>query len=189
MVLTGSWSLDDDTSERYNWCPDSSAEESQCDNPKWIYWGQLGDPDDVVANDLPLGSPIDTSDCLSSNVPYSSFNMSFNGTSYIPTVTRLAHAKKGELNNSNNPTFLTYGQDNAIISKTGSLYTENSELTIKNTTKSSYDGYDAAFQKQTWISQIGIYDEDKNLIAIAKLANPVRKTEDRDFTFKLKLDI
>ena len=189
IALTGDWSLDSNTSERYNWCPDSSAEQSQCDNPKWIYWGQLGDPEDVVANDLPLGSPVDTSDCLSSNVPYSSFDLSFNGTSYIPTVTMLAHAKKGELNNSNNPTFLTYGQDNAIISKTGSLYSENSELTIKNTTKSPYDGYDAAFQKQTWISQIGVYDEDKNLIAIAKLANPVRKTEDRDFTFKLKLDI
>jgi len=29
----------------------------------------------------------------------------------------------------------------------------------------------------------------KNLIAIAKLAKPIRKSENRDFTFKLKLDI
>ena len=34
-----------------------------------------------------------------------------------------------------------------------------------------------------------IYDKDKNLIAIASLANPVKKTETRDFMFKLKLDI
>jgi len=45
------------------------------------------------------------------------------------------------------------------------------------------------FQKQTWISRIGIYDEDMNLIGIAKPANPVKKTVDRSFTFKLKLDI
>jgi hypothetical protein len=118
-----------------------------------------------------------------------SSTLSFNGTSYIPTVTMLAHAKKGELNHSNNPTYLTFGQNSAnMLYGTGSLYAENSELEIKNTVKSPYDDHDAIFQKQTWISQIGIYDEDKNLIAIAKLANPVRKTENREFTFKLRLD-
>ena len=35
----------------------------------------------------------------------------------------------------------------------------------------------------------GIYDDKKNLIAVAKLAKPVRKSEERDFTFKIKLDI
>ena len=33
-----------------------------------------------------------------------------------------------------------------------------------------------------------LYDENKNLIAIAKTATPVKKTEERDLTFKLKLD-
>ena len=28
-----------------------------------------------------------------------------------------------------------------------------------------------------------------NLVAIAKLATPVKKTEERDLTFKLKLDL
>ena len=41
----------------------------------------------------------------------------------------------------------------------------------------------------TYISSIGVYDKDRNLIAVAKLANPVRKLESEDFTFKLKLDI
>ena len=36
---------------------------------------------------------------------------------------------------------------------------------------------------------VEIYDKDKNLIAVAKLATPVKKTEERDLTFKLKLDI
>ena len=34
-----------------------------------------------------------------------------------------------------------------------------------------------------------IYDKDKNLIGIAKMATPVRKTESDQYTFKLKLDI
>ena len=183
VLLTGDWELDDNVAskERYNWCPTAvDGTVDQCDFPRWKYWGQLGD-----INDFDNGG----TGCGESGVPSASFYMSFNGTNYIPTVTMLAHAKKGELNNSTNPTFLTYNQDNAILSNEGSLYAENSELTIKNTVKSPYDGYEATFQKQTWISQIGIYDEDKNLIAVAKLANPVRKTEDREFTFKLKLDI
>ena len=65
---------------------------------------------------------------------------------------------------------------------------ENSDLEIANTVQSPYPDPEALFEKQTWISKIGIYDKDKNLIAIAKLASPVRKTEEREFTFKLKLD-
>tara|TARA_R100001509_G_scaffold73906_1_gene41227 strand:+ start:176 stop:304 length:129 start_codon:yes stop_codon:yes gene_type:complete len=41
----------------------------------------------------------------------------------------------------------------------------------------------------TYISSIGIYDKDQNLIAVAKVANPIRKLESEDYTFKLKLDI
>ena len=43
--------------------------------------------------------------------------------------------------------------------------------------------------RQTFISKIGIYDENKNLIAIAKLATPLRKEEKDEFVFKLKLDL
>ena len=49
--------------------------------------------------------------------------------------------------------------------------------------------HEEKFKKQTFISKIAIYDEDKNLIAVANLAKPIKKLEDRDFTFKLKLDI
>jgi hypothetical protein len=40
-----------------------------------------------------------------------------------------------------------------------------------------------------YVSKVGIFDENKNLIGIASLASPVRKEEDQDLTFKLKLDI
>jgi len=60
---------------------------------------------------------------------------------------------------------------------------------MKNTVSSSFCNFSASFKKQTFISKIGIYDDERNLIAVANLATPVKKTEDRALTFKLKLDI
>ena len=34
-----------------------------------------------------------------------------------------------------------------------------------------------------------VYDPDGDLIAMGKFANPVRKTNEQDYTFKLKLDL
>ena len=65
---------------------------------------------------------------------------------------------------------------------------ESSEIKIKNTISSSYLSPTGSFKKQTFITKIGIYDDQKNLIGIASVAEPVKKTENRDFTFKLKMD-
>ena len=65
----------------------------------------------------------------------------------------------------------------------------NDEIPIKNTVKSPFTNTTASFEKQTFISKVGIYDENRNLIAIAKLAQPVRKREEDSYTFKLKLDL
>jgi hypothetical protein len=116
----------------------------------------------------------------------------------------LAHAKKGELNHSNNPTYLTRQPKSAIMDSkgcpTGTFrkkldayvntreYRESSRAEIKNTVRTPYPDPDGIFDKQTWISKVGIYDENRNLIAIAKLASPVRKNKDREFTFKIKMD-
>ena len=99
-----------------------------------------------------------------------------------------ANAPKGAINHSNNPTFKSYGQE--MTATTGSsFYTEKKNLKLKNVVSASYTDETPVFRKETYISKIGIYDENKNLIAVAKLATPVKKTEERDLTFKLKLDI
>ena len=67
-------------------------------------------------------------------------------------------------------------------------YFEN-ELDITNMVSSSFAETTGSLQRTTFISKVGIYDEDKNLIAVASLANPVKKTDERDLTIKLKLDI
>ena len=44
-------------------------------------------------------------------------------------------------------------------------------------------------KKQTFISKMGIYDSNKNLIAIVNMARPIRKKESDEYTFKINLDI
>lgn len=164
MLLTGSWALDTHT-EIYT--PGGTAQSSS-----WKYFGWTGS----------LGA---------TTAPSSSFAMSFRGTNYVPVRTMFANAPKGRLNHSNNPTYIEYGQSGSTTAPkaTKKGYMEDKNIDIKNTVSSSFPDPTAPFQKQTWISRIGIYDEDKNLIGIAKVANPVKKTEEREFTFKLKLDI
>jgi hypothetical protein len=125
----------------------------------------------------------------------SSYKVGFEGTSKTPVITMLAHAPKNDLVWSNNPTYLdqsslsdTYVK--SFVAQTGTLvYRENENIPIKNTVSSSYYGYEEKFKPQTFISKIGIYNEDNELIAIAKLSNPVRKTNSQAYTFKLKLDL
>jgi len=143
--------------------PDESARTAS-----WVHFGHTGS-----VNQDPILS--------------SSYSLSFEGTTYTPVLTMFAHAPKGKLNNSLNPTYIERNQN--IESNSGSLgYTENKNLKVKNTMSSSYI-YDQEYEKQVFISKIGIYDEDKNLIAIAKLAKPVRKTDELEYTFKLKYDL
>ena len=102
-----------------------------------------------------------------------------------------AHAKQGELNNSTNPTFVDFADKNdnqEEVPLSRNKYVEDTELTISNVVKSEHSNASGSFEKITYISKIGIYDEHKNLIAIAKLATPVKKTESRSYTFKMKLD-
>ncbi|HIO73185.1 MAG TPA: hypothetical protein EYN38_08815 [Flavobacteriales bacterium] len=119
----------------------------------------------------------------------SSFGISFQGTNYVPTLTMFAHANRNELNHSNNPTFLDYDHTGSHVPLTGAAqFVERKDIPIRNTVKTSWVEPTGSFKKTTYISKIALYDEKKNLIGIAKVATPVKKTEDRDFTFKLKLD-
>ena len=102
----------------------------------------------------------------------------------------LAHAPIGRLNHSNNPTYAAYGQDLLTVPTTHKRrYKENESRTIKNTISSSFKNATASFQPQTFISKVGIYDDDQNLIAVTKMATPVKKSQEAEYTFKIKLDL
>ena len=162
MMLTGTWALDADHTENYN--GDGAV------SPAWIYYA-------VGAQD---GKTITGQE--------SAWAMDFKGTNKTQVLTMFANAPKGTINHSNNPTFASYADIKTPMTG-GNFYSEQPSVTIKNVVSSSFKDPIPLFRKETYISKIGIYDEDKNLIAIAKLATPVKKTEERDLTFKLKLDI
>jgi len=160
ILLTGSWALNTYHTENYGPFTDS---------PRWKYF----------ASTL-SGSGIST--------PSSSYALDFKATEKIPNLTMLTYANRGELNYSNNPTFISASATN--VPSTGSLgYYEKEDRTVKNIVSSSFTQTSGSFEKITYISKIGIYDKYKNLIGIANMANPVRKREQDSYTFKLKIDL
>ena len=120
-------------------------------------------------------------------VPSSSFGLDFEGTEEIPTITLTTRAESGEFNHSNNPTFQEFNQ-NKYLATSSVQFMENNNISIKNIVKTDYDEEDPPFEKITYISKIAIYDEDKNLIGVAKLANPLRKKVSDNLAIKLKMD-
>jgi len=159
---------------------------SQPKRPRWTYFGSYA-----------TGS----SHASGSTVSSSLFSLSYRGINPVPNMTMFADAPAGELNNSQNMTWLSASttgstpslsiknwRENSVYYDSGT-YAEPEFLKIKNTVKSQYQNYNEEFEKQVFISQIGIFDEKKNLIGIAKLANPVLKKESDSFTFKIKLDL
>ena len=167
LLLTGSWPLSTTTMQMR---PGKLAA-----SPSWLYFG-------VGAQD---GATVDnTGDSFSS----ASFELSFEGQTDTQVYTMFAHARKGQVNYSNNPTYLKQGQT-LIQTQSPRLYEENPQRLIKNIVSSSFPGYFAPFKRQVFISRVGIYDKDRNLIGIATLADPILKEEEQEYTFKIKLDI
>jgi len=118
------------------------------------------------------------------------YTVSFKGTNNVPTLTMFANAQAGDTNNSQNPTWISssYGNKNNLTNFRSASFIESRYLDIKNTMQSDYCGYDEKFEKQVFISKVGIFDKDKNLIGVAKLATPVQKRETDAYTFKFKVD-
>ena len=119
------------------------------------------------------------------------FSLGFRGTQQVPNMTMFATAQAGDVSNSLNPTWLSssngYWRSNSSVNP--SQYVEPNQLIIKNTIQSQYCKFEDEFEKQTFISEIGLFDENKNLIGVAQLANPVQKKVIDEYTFKLKLDM
>ena len=167
LLLTGSWDL---SSETIGLTVGGSVTE-----PKWIYYG-AGAKDGVTQATAPAG------------YVSASFDMSFEGHTETQVLTMFANAGRGQVNFSNNPTYVTYGQDKLSVTSSA-IFKENPDRTIKNTVSSSFKGYEAPFKRQVYISRIAVYDENKNLIGVATLSSPILKEETQDLTFKIKLDI
>ena len=174
VLLTGSWDLKNVNLPLVSGSTSASSRVA----PSWLYYG-AGANDDVTST---------TTKAAGLGISSASFGLSFKGTSETQVMTMFARARRGEVNYSNNPTFLNFGQEQIELTSSR-VYEENSSRTIYNSVSSSYNQYKAPFKRQLYVSKVAIYDDKKNFIGIATLANPVLKEEDQDFTFKLKLDI
>ena len=115
-----------------------------------------------------------------------SYDLNFEGTNYVNTMTIFAHAKKGHLNHSNNPTYRDLSVEKFNTTGSGPMFVEGTTA-LANVVSASY--ISASFEKTTYISKVHIYDEDGNLIAITSMAKPIKKTINDEFTFKMKLDL
>ena len=164
VLLTGSWDL----------APDSYDMGDTTETPKWVNFA-VGCNDGFSTADI---------------TPSASFDFTFRGTTVTPNLTLFAHADKNDLNYSNNPTFIDKTTKSDVpFTFSSSSFVEQSNIKFKNTVSSSFSTYSGSFKKQTFISKMGIYDSNKNLIAIVNLARPVRKKESDEYTFKINLDI
>ena len=126
------------------------------------------------------------------------WSIEFEGVTETPVMTMFAHARKNELNHSNNPSFLKQYTDPdnensltrlPVTSSNSHVYREEDSKEIRNVTKTDLLEEDPIFEKETYISKIAIYDDQKKVIGYARLARPIRKTEEREMTFKLKIDL
>jgi hypothetical protein len=93
------------------------------------------------------------------------WNFEFNGVHRIPVNIYKCRAKSGEANCSTNNTFY----------KTGSSgdYKNQREILVTGS---------------TYITKIGLFDADFRLVGLASLAQPIKKAEETDILFRLKLD-
>jgi hypothetical protein len=97
-----------------------------------------------------------------SNDPSNVLQVGFMGQTRTPVKTLMCRLDHGEFNASNNPTFYTTGSAGERIARhpSGSVY----------------------------VSTVGIYNSDRELVAVARLADPVRKrTRDR-INIRLRVD-
>jgi len=167
VLLTGSWPLLS-VMDNYVYYSASTGVVIGSDYPKWTNWGKS----------------------LVADIPSASYDINFSGITEINTLTLLTHANRGEFNTSNNLTYIDHTANTLYTPATSSnYYIEDKKIPIKNTVNVPYTQTSGSFIKQVFISKIGIFDKDKNLLAVAKLATPLKKSDSKDYTIKLKLDI
>lgn len=90
------------------------------------------------------------------------YNVSFNNTTELNSTIYFCRANAGDFNYSSNPTYLT-----------------GSQIRVKNSTSDEPISY---------ITTVGLYSSDNELLAVAKLSEPVKKTPSTELTLRVRLD-
>ena len=91
------------------------------------------------------------------------YDLSFNNTTELNSTIYFARAGHNEFNYSSNPSYIN----------------NTSQIRVKN---SSLD------QPVSYITTIGLYSADNELLATAKVSEPLKKTPDTELTLRVRLD-
>tara|TARA_A100001515_G_scaffold132815_2_gene121552 strand:- start:2735 stop:3835 length:1101 start_codon:yes stop_codon:yes gene_type:complete len=108
---------------------------------------------------LATGSTIET---MADSVRNRIVNVSFNNTVELNSTIYFCRANHDEFNYSSNPTYLTASQ-----------------IRVKNTTTDNPVAY---------ITTVGLYSSDNELMAVAKLSEPLKKDPSTELTLRVRLD-
>ena len=90
-------------------------------------------------------------------------NLEFNNTTELNSTIYFCRAGHNEFNYSSNPTYID----------------SSSKIRVKNTSMDN---------PVTYITSIGLYSADNELLAVAKLSEPIKKTPENELTFRVRLD-
>jgi len=101
-------------------------------------------------------------DVLASSIRDRIVNISFNNTVELNSTIYFCRANNNEFNYSANPTYLN-----------------SSKLRVKNTTSDNPVSY---------ITTVGLYSSDNELLAVAKLSEPLKKDPNTELTLRVRLD-
>ena len=90
------------------------------------------------------------------------YDISFNNTTELNSTIYFCRANHNDFNYSSNPT-----------------YVSGSKIRVKNSTSDSPVSY---------ITTVGLYSADNELLAVAKLSEPIKKTPETELTLRVRLD-
>jgi hypothetical protein len=101
-------------------------------------------------------------------------------TEIIPSKHYFIRIKNTDFNYSNNPSFVFQG------------YEADTEAKKSNASRDDYLGRirhaDFIIDPRVYVTTIGLYNEDNELVAVAKLSKPILKTFESEALIKVKLD-
>lgn len=108
-----------------------------------------------------------TIEVMAQNLRNRTYNMQFNNTTELNSTIYFCRANNTEFNYSANPTYLS---------------TSNgpSEIVVK-------DG-DSANSPVSYITSVGLYSPDNELLAVAKVSEPLKKDPSNELTLRVRLD-
>jgi len=90
-------------------------------------------------------------------------NIQFNNTTELNSAVYFCRAHHNEFNYSSNPTYLT-----------------GSKIRVKND--------DALVAPHSYITTVGLYSADNELLAVAKVSEPIKKSPENEVTLRVRLD-